>query len=74
VTGNLLRETDYELASTAAERRRTLPVSLMSFLYPIFFDVKLWLKTYTPLAKRGEIQRMGISEPPSPTPAIPPTK
>src|ERR1035438_6572537 len=74
VIGNLLRETDYELASTAAERRRTLPVSLMSFLYPIFFDVKLWLKTYTPLAKRGEIQRMGISEPPSPTPAIPPTK
>ena len=74
VIGNLLRETDYELASTAAERRRTLPVSLMSFLYPIFFDVKLWLKTYTPLAKRGEIQRMGISEPPNPTPAIPPTK
>ncbi len=63
--GELLRETGYELASADAGRRRTLPVSLMSFLYPIYFDVKLWLKTYTPLAKRGEVQRMGISDPPS---------
>jgi hypothetical protein len=37
----------------------------MSFLYPIYFDLKIWLKTYTPLARRGEIQRMGISEPPA---------
>ena len=36
----------------------------MSFLYPIYFDVKLWLKTYTPLARMGEIRRMGISNPP----------
>ncbi len=62
--GNLLRETDYALASTETERRRTFPVSLMSFLYPIYFDLKLWLKTYTPLARIGEIQRMGISDPP----------
>ena len=66
--GELLRETGYELASTDAGRRRTLAVSLMSFLYPIYFDVKLWMKTYTPLAKRGEIQRMGISDPPSTSP------
>ena len=37
----------------------------MSFLYPIYFDLKLWLKSNTPLARRGEIQRMGISEPPA---------
>jgi hypothetical protein len=63
--GGLLRETGYELASTEAERRRSLPVSVMSFLYPIYFDLKLWLKTYTPLARRGEIERMGISDPPN---------
>jgi hypothetical protein len=65
LTGNLLHETGYELASTEDERRRTLPICLMSFLYPIYFDLKILLKTYTPLARRGEIQRMGISEPPS---------
>lgn len=66
VIGDLLRETGYELASTVDEqkRRRTLPVKVMSFLYPIYFDVKLWLKTHTPLARMGEIQRMGISDPP----------
>jgi hypothetical protein len=64
VIGDLLRETGYELASTGAQRRRGLSVSLMSSLYPIYFDLKLWLKTYTPLARRGEIQRMGISDPP----------
>ena len=63
--GELLRETGYELASSEAERHRTLPLSLMSFLYPIYFDVKLWLKTYTPLARLGETARMGISDPPT---------
>ncbi len=68
--GNLLRETGYELTSAESQRRRAfsvraLPLNLMSFLYPIYFDLKLWLKTYTPLARRGEIQRMGISDPPS---------
>ncbi|MFY9844565.1 MAG: sulfotransferase [Terriglobales bacterium] len=64
--GGLLRETGYALVSTPDElqSQRTLPVSLMSFLYPIYFDVKLWLKTYTPLARFGELNRMGISDPP----------
>jgi hypothetical protein len=73
--GGLLRDTGYQLQTTEAERRRTLPVSLMSFLYPVYFDLKLWLKTYTRLARRGEIERMGISDPPSPNgggkPAVP---
>ncbi len=63
--GDLLREAGYKLASTQGERRRTPSVSLMSFLYPVYFDLKLWLKTYTPLARFGEIHRMGISDPPS---------
>jgi hypothetical protein len=61
---DLLRETGYELASTASQRRRTFPVSLMRILYPMYFDLKLWLKTYTPLARMSEIQELGISDPP----------
>jgi sulfotransferase family protein len=68
--GNLLLETGYEVAKSETDRRRSLPVSLMSFLYPIYFDLKLWLKTYTPLARMGEINRMGISDAPD---ANPPT-
>jgi hypothetical protein len=62
--GDLLHETGYELASTEPERRRTFSVSLMSCLYPMYFDLKIWLKTYTPLARWGELKRMGISDPP----------
>jgi hypothetical protein len=60
----LLRETGYELQSTPDDirRSRTLAVRFMSFLYPVYFDLKLWLKTYTPLAGMGEIRRMGISD------------
>jgi Sulfotransferase family len=65
VLAELLTETGYELASNQDARRRSLAVSVMSFFYPIYFDVKLWLKTYTPLARMGEINRMGISEPPA---------
>jgi hypothetical protein len=64
VIGDLLEQSGYELVSSEKDRRRGLAVSVMSFLYPIYFDVKLWLKTYTPLARMGEIARMGISEPP----------
>jgi Sulfotransferase family len=66
VTGDLLEETGYKLASTPNERRRTFALSLMRFLYPIYFDSKLWLKTYTPLARMGEIARMRIVEDPAP--------
>lgn len=65
--GELLRETGYELASTENDRGRSLAVRLMSFLYPLYFDLKLWLKTYTPLARFGELNRMGISDPPATT-------
>ena len=64
VMGNLLQETGYELASTEDQRRRALPVSVMSFLYPIYLDAKLWLKSHTPLARMGEISRMRISDSP----------
>lgn len=60
-----LQETGYELATPKEQRHTTFPAALMRLLYPIYFDVKLWLKTYTPLAKTADIGRMGISEPES---------
>jgi len=71
LVGDLLVDTGYTLASTEDGRRRSLPLRVMSFLYPIYFDVKLWLKTYTPLARLGELNRMGISDPPGTTAASP---
>jgi hypothetical protein len=62
--GDRLQETGYALFTSAEKDHRSFPVSLMGFLYPIYFDVKLWLKTYTPLAKTADIGRMGISDPP----------
>src|SRR6266851_447179 len=45
--GDRLQETGYALFTSAEKDHRSFPVSLMGFLYPIYFDVKLWLKTYT---------------------------
>ena len=64
VIGELLSETGYELTSAPDQCRRTFAISVMSVLYPVYFDVKLWLKTYTPLARLGEINRMRITERP----------
>lgn len=66
--GNELQETEYTLATPTAQKHHSFPVSLMGLLYPIYFDVKLWLKTYTPLAKTAAIGRMGISDPPTTEP------
>jgi hypothetical protein len=62
--GDELKETGYALAASGGQKHHSFPVSLMGFLYPIYFDVKHWLKTYTPLAKTADIGRMGISKPP----------
>jgi hypothetical protein len=35
-------------------------VRLMSILYPAFWDLKLWLKSSTPLARIADLQRMGV--------------
>jgi hypothetical protein len=34
----------------------------MNFLYPLYFDLKLWLKSDTPLARIADKGRMGIAE------------
>jgi hypothetical protein len=34
----------------------------MNFLYPLYFDFKIWLKSHTPLARIADKKRMGIGE------------
>jgi hypothetical protein len=64
IIGDQLQALNYELATPAEQRRASLPVRLMGLLYPLYFDLKLWLKTYTPLRTTADIGRMGISDPP----------
>jgi hypothetical protein len=60
--GRLLVETGYVLETPPAERHSLLAVRFMNFLYPLYFDFKIWLKSYTPLARIADKKRMGIAE------------
>ncbi len=64
--GDLLVDTGYALETPPAELRSSLslslPVRFMNFLYPLYFDFKLWLKSDTPLARIADKRRMGIGE------------
>ncbi len=62
--GDLLTELDYPLVTPADQRHRNLPISFMRWFYPIYYDVKLWLKTYTPLARTAATDVMVITDPP----------
>jgi len=61
--GNLLVDTGYALETPAAERHSPLSVHFMNFLYPLYFDFKIWLKSDTPLARIADKGRMGVPEP-----------
>ena len=61
--GNLLVSAGYSPETPPAERGSSLAVRLMNFLYPLYFDFKLWLKSVTPLARIANKGRMGITEP-----------
>jgi hypothetical protein len=65
--GDLLAATGYAPETPAAELRPSLSVSVsvrfMNFLYPLYYDFKLWLKSNTPLARIAATGRMGIAEP-----------
>jgi hypothetical protein len=61
--GDLLTKTGYTLETPPAERHSTLSEGFMGFLYPLYFDFKLWLKSRTPLARIAEKGRMGVPEP-----------
>lgn len=63
VIGDLLRETGYSLATPPEQLRPGLAVRLMDFLYPKYFDFKLWFKSSTPLARTASLERMVIGDP-----------
>jgi hypothetical protein len=60
--GELLTDTGYKLDTPPADLRPSLAVRFMTFLYPLYFDFKLWLKSDTPFARIANKGRMGISE------------
>jgi len=60
--GDLLIDTGYALETPPVDLRPSLAVRLMSFLYPRYFDFKLWLKSDTPLRRFANKGRMGIAE------------
>lgn len=62
--GDQLQDVGYKLVTPPEKQHRSFPVSLMGFLYPLYFGLKLWVKTYTPLATTADTGRMGISDPP----------
>jgi hypothetical protein len=60
--GTLLVDTGYVLETPPSERRSPFAVHFMNFLYPLYFDLKIWLKSHTPLARIADKRRMGIAE------------
>jgi Sulfotransferase family len=59
LVGDLLVDLGYSLSEFPP--RLTKALRLMQVLYPLFFDVKLWLKSKTPLGRVAATGRMGIS-------------
>jgi hypothetical protein len=62
IIGDVLQDVGYEPVTSRAKRRASLPTRIMRSVYPFFWDLKLWVKTYTPLARTADIGRMGISD------------
>jgi hypothetical protein len=60
--GNLLVDTGYRLETPTQNSHSSLAVHLMNIVYPIYFNLKLWLKSDTPLARMADKGRMGKPE------------
>ena len=60
--GDVLAETGYRCESSGKPGDAGLAVRIMRFLYPFFWDLKLWFKSKTPLARIADLQRMGINK------------
>ena len=60
--GVLLSDTGYTLETPLADLHSSAAVRFMNFLYPLYFDFKLWLKSDTPLARIADKGRMGKAE------------
>jgi Sulfotransferase family len=59
---DLLQATGYELATKPENLRPSFAVQMMSFLYPLYFGLKLWLKSETPFARMASTGRMGVAK------------
>jgi len=59
---DMLVNAGYTLETPRAELSPSLSVRFMNFLYPLYFDFKLWLKSDTPLARLADKGRMGVAE------------
>lgn len=62
IDGDLLAATGYALDTPPEKLRAPLAARFMSFLYPLYFDFKLWLKSDTPLARIASTGRMGVAK------------
>jgi hypothetical protein len=49
--GDLLVDTGYALETPKAELHLSLSLRSMNFLYPLYLDSKVWLKSNTPLSR-----------------------
>ena len=58
---DLLVDTGYELTTPKNQLSPSFSVRMMQFVYPRFYDFKLWLKSHTPLARITATGRMGIA-------------
>jgi len=59
---DLLEATGYPISTPREQLLPSFPVRLMSFLYPLYFDFKFWLKSETPLARYADAGRMGVNK------------
>ncbi len=56
----MLVDTGYTLENSFSDLRPSLPVRLMAFLYPLYFDCRLWLKSKTPLARIADRRSLSV--------------
>jgi hypothetical protein len=62
--GKCLQKNGYELSLAVAERRRSLRHLCMQGIYPAFFDIKLWLKVYTPFGRLADLSTLELQDKP----------
>ena len=66
LVGECLKELGYPLTVAEQERQPGLQEKWMRTLYPIFLDLKLWLKTETPMGRLANLSALELANGPSP--------
>src|SRR5271163_1149524 len=60
--GKLLVDTGYTLETPLADVRPSLSVRFMGFLYPLYLDLRYWLKSKTPLGRLADRGSLSIKD------------